>query len=77
MATYVFCPCRRRELDKTFFTECDCPRCEDGTEFGTNYGGILDTQYPGHVFVPKDPRYNMAAGTIQFFLLYSVKIEKR
>jgi len=47
---------RRRELEKSYFLDCDCPRCKDGTELGTNYGGIADTRYPGHVFVPKDPR---------------------
>jgi ribosomal protein S27E len=33
---------RRRELEKTYFLDCNCPRCEDGTEMGTNYGHIVD-----------------------------------
>jgi hypothetical protein len=47
---------RRRELEKTYFLDCNCPRCEDGTEMGTNYGGIIDNQYPNYIFVPQDPR---------------------
>ena len=32
---------RRINLEKEFFIECDCQRCNDGSELGTNYGGII------------------------------------
>ena len=47
---------RRKELDKEFFINCDCDRCRDGTEFGTNYGGLISQEFCGHVFCPSNPR---------------------
>ena len=47
---------RRKELEKEFFIECDCARCCDGTEFGTNYGGIISQEFCNHVFTPSNPR---------------------
>ena len=31
---------RRRNLLKDYLLDCQCPRCSDGSEFGTGYGGI-------------------------------------
>jgi len=41
---------RRINLEKEFFIECDCRRCNDGSELGTNYGGIIMQDYNNHVF---------------------------
>jgi len=32
---------RRIDLEKEFFIDCSCPRCNDGSELGTNFGGII------------------------------------
>ena len=47
---------RRKELEKDFFIDCDCDRCCDGTEFGTQFGGIIWPELCGHVFSPSNPR---------------------
>ena len=48
---------RRVELEKEYFLlDCDCGRCCDGTEFGTFYGGIMDSQYDKNIFTPRDPK---------------------
>jgi len=47
---------RRRELEKSFFINCDCKRCQDGSEMGTDYGGLRSQEYNNHVFVPSNPR---------------------
>jgi len=46
---------RRRELEKAFFIDCDCKRCQDGSEFGTNYGGLVSPQYNNLIFVSSNP----------------------
>ena len=47
---------RRRELEKEFFIDCDCKRCRDGREFGTDYGGLISPQYNNLTFTPSNPR---------------------
>ena len=47
---------RRRELAKDFFLDCDCSRCRDGSEMGTNYGGLLCGGCNKGVAIPQDPR---------------------
>lgn len=47
---------RRRELEKAFFINCDCKRCKDGSEMGTNYGGLIVQEFNNHIFVPSNPR---------------------
>jgi len=47
---------RRRELEKSFFINCDCMRCQDGSEMGTNYGGLISLEYNNNIFVPSNPR---------------------
>jgi hypothetical protein len=47
---------RRRELEKAFFINCDCKRCQDGSEMGTNYGGLIIQEFNHHIFVASNPR---------------------
>merc|ERR1712013_923222 len=47
---------RRRELEKSFFLNCDCQRCQDGSEMGTDFGGLMSQDYNNHIFVPSNPR---------------------
>lgn len=47
---------RRRELEKAFFINCDCKRCQDGSEMGTNYGGLIIQDFNNHIFVASNPR---------------------
>ena len=48
---------RRRKLLKEFLVDCQCPRCCDGSEFGTGYGGLLCNKCSmGGVLNPTDSR---------------------
>lgn len=47
---------RRRELERAFFINCDCKRCQEGSEMGTNYGGLIIQEFNNHIFVPSNPR---------------------
>ena len=47
---------RRRDLEKEFFVDCDCERCQDGGELATDYSGLLSPQYNNLLFLPSDPR---------------------
>jgi len=46
---------RRKELDKVFLIDCQCERCNDPTELGTNLGGIHDPDHGEAVFLPTTP----------------------
>ena len=43
---------RRKDLEKEYFVDCNCSRCNDWTEFGTYYGGLIALEYNNHIFTP-------------------------
>jgi len=47
--------CRRKELDKVFLLDCQCDRCKDPTELGTNLGGLHHPDHGEAVFLPTTP----------------------